>query len=388
MSDVTDHLKLPLLAASQAQKHVTHNEALVALDRLIFLTVQARDQPTPPALPEEGEMWIAGPAASESWAGKDNQVAVHNGSYWEFHEPRTGWLAFVTATAGFCFFDGSEWQDLGGGNGLAELRAQTVAINGPALGGGSLTVHGAETRFRADPDLSDDVRLIVDKETTAATASLIFQTGTEGHAEIGLAGNDDLSLKVSADGTGWLEALRLDGVSGHASFGAGAEIAGNLAVNGTVAISGALPNIVLTDTDSTGGAHTTTVSLRDSAGQEKAWFGLGSGSSSAFTFLSHYPDGFSFYAYGGNYPIEFLQNGASRLRVHDNGFVGVNMAAPTAHLHIGGVMRLGSYSASALPSASAFGAGSVVYVADAAGVSALAFSDGSNWRRSDSGSVL
>lgn len=388
MSDVTDHLKLPLLLASQAQKHVTHNEALIALDRLTFLAVQARDQPSPPDLPEEGEMWILGPAALEDWSGKDSQVAVHNGSYWEFHEPRAGWLAFVMAEAGFCFFDGSEWQGLGGGNGLGDLRADTVAVNGPAVGDSRLTVHGPNSRFAADPVMSGDVRLIVDKETTAATASVVFQTGMEGRAEIGLTGNDDLSFKVSADGASWLEALRLDRVSGHAKFGAGAGVSGNLAVNGAVTVSAALPNIVLTDTDGTGNAHTTTVSLRDGAGHEKAWFGLGSGSNSAFTFLSHYSDGFSFNAYGGDYPIEFLQNGTSRLRVHDNGYVGVNMAAPTAHLHVGWVMRLGSYSAAALPSAAVFGAGSVIYVADAAGVPALAFSDGADWRRSDSGAVL
>jgi len=31
----TPHLALPLLAAAQAQKHVTHNEALAALDALV-----------------------------------------------------------------------------------------------------------------------------------------------------------------------------------------------------------------------------------------------------------------------------------------------------------------------------------------------------------------
>ena len=33
MSDTTTHLGLPYLLAAQAQKHVTHNEALRLLDR-------------------------------------------------------------------------------------------------------------------------------------------------------------------------------------------------------------------------------------------------------------------------------------------------------------------------------------------------------------------
>jgi hypothetical protein len=36
---VTPHLALPLMAAAQAQKHVTHNEALRLLDGLVQGTV-------------------------------------------------------------------------------------------------------------------------------------------------------------------------------------------------------------------------------------------------------------------------------------------------------------------------------------------------------------
>ena len=38
----TKRLGLPLMDAAQAQKHVTHNEALVRLDALTHLTVSAR----------------------------------------------------------------------------------------------------------------------------------------------------------------------------------------------------------------------------------------------------------------------------------------------------------------------------------------------------------
>ncbi len=39
MTDVTPCLGLPLLAAAQSQKHVTHNEALTTLDALAQLAV-------------------------------------------------------------------------------------------------------------------------------------------------------------------------------------------------------------------------------------------------------------------------------------------------------------------------------------------------------------
>lgn len=41
--DETPNLKLPFLLASQAQKHVTHNEAIRALDCLVQTSVLDRD---------------------------------------------------------------------------------------------------------------------------------------------------------------------------------------------------------------------------------------------------------------------------------------------------------------------------------------------------------
>ncbi|MFC5421815.1 DUF2793 domain-containing protein [Bosea eneae] len=52
MSD-TPRLGLPLLAAGQAQKHVTHNDALMRLDALVHLVVSSRTQTVPPASPGE-----------------------------------------------------------------------------------------------------------------------------------------------------------------------------------------------------------------------------------------------------------------------------------------------------------------------------------------------
>ena len=51
MPDQTPRLSLPLLLESQAQKHVTHNEALRRLDVLAQLAVLAFDAATPPTLP-------------------------------------------------------------------------------------------------------------------------------------------------------------------------------------------------------------------------------------------------------------------------------------------------------------------------------------------------
>jgi hypothetical protein len=55
MSDATIHLLLPYILAAQAQKHVTHNEALRILDGLVQLSVLDRDLTAPPAGPADGD---------------------------------------------------------------------------------------------------------------------------------------------------------------------------------------------------------------------------------------------------------------------------------------------------------------------------------------------
>ena len=93
----TPHLALPLLAAAQAQKHVTHNEALAALDALVQLAVKERDRTAPPASPAEGDRYLVGADATGAFAGQDGQIALFDLGAWRFFTPRAGWRAYVEA---------------------------------------------------------------------------------------------------------------------------------------------------------------------------------------------------------------------------------------------------------------------------------------------------
>ena len=65
--------------------------------------------------------------------------------------------------------------------------------------------------------------------------------------------------------------------------------------------------------------------------------------------------------------------------VSNNGFVG----------DVTGATKLPTYTVANAPSASAAGAGTIVYVSNgAAGSPILAFSDGTNWKRSDTGATI
>ncbi len=76
MSDATTHLLLPYILAAQAQKHVTHNEALRLLDGLVQLSVLDRDLTAPPGSPADGDRYIVCSGATGDWAGWDLNVAL------------------------------------------------------------------------------------------------------------------------------------------------------------------------------------------------------------------------------------------------------------------------------------------------------------------------
>ncbi len=84
----TPRLSLPLLAAGQAQKHVTHNDALTRLDALVHLTVDSRSQTVPPAVPTELSACIIPPGATGVFSGRTDQIALFEDGGWIFLTPR------------------------------------------------------------------------------------------------------------------------------------------------------------------------------------------------------------------------------------------------------------------------------------------------------------
>lgn len=61
-------------------------------------------------------------------------------------------------------------------------------------------------------------QLKINKAAEADTASLLFQTGFLGRAEMGTAGDDNWSIKVSADGATWIDGMVIDAASGMATL--------------------------------------------------------------------------------------------------------------------------------------------------------------------------
>lgn len=199
--DTTPRLELPYIAAQQAQKHVTFNTALQALDLLVQPSVKSRTLTTPPGGPAEGDSYIVGTGATGGWAGKDADFATWIDGHWVFRSPANGWLSYVEATAEIAIHQSGSWAVMvsNGGSTVA-----TFGINAAA----DLTnrlVSAADATLLTHDGTSH--RAKINKAATADTASLLFQSNFTTHAEFGLTGDNNWHVKVSPNGSSWVEAL-------------------------------------------------------------------------------------------------------------------------------------------------------------------------------------
>lgn len=242
MSELSSRLALPFLQPAQAQKHVTHNEALERLDLLVQLVVQGFGALTPPDLPQAGQIWALGAVPSGAWVGQGGTLAAWIGGAWVFVAPQPGWRASLAGAASpeLRVFTDAGWQipvpdalDNLSGLGVNTTHDATnrLAVAAPAT---LLSHEGASHQLK------------INKAETSDTASLLFQTDWSGRAEMGTAGTDDFVIKVSADGSSWHDGLVMDRATGKAALPNGATIAGTEAyrrgnILGTVSQSAGVP---------------------------------------------------------------------------------------------------------------------------------------------------
>ncbi len=244
MADTT-RLGLPLLAAAQAQKHVTHNEALLLLDSLVHLAVSARGVAAPPGSPVEGDRVIVGGAPTGAFAGEAGKIAAFDDGAWRFLQPRAGWIAHVAAE-GVLLHDGTAWRPLESAlRRLADLDGLGVGTAPDATNRLAVRSDAVLLSARDVGEGGGSLRLVLNRTAPAGAASQLFQTGWSARAETGLTGDDRWRLRVTPDGTRWRDAVVADPQTGAVAFpggvsdwGAGAMPAlRNLVINGDFAIA-------------------------------------------------------------------------------------------------------------------------------------------------------
>lgn len=228
----TPNLGLPYIAQGQAQKEVTHNDALNLLDAVVQLAVLDRDLAAPPGSPSQGARYLVAASPTGAWAGHANHIAVYLDGVWIFFVPSNGWLAWVVDEGKLLGWNGTAWVDA--------LATVSAIQNLPLLG--ILTAADTTNRLAVKANgvlLSHDdvtpgtgnLRVTLNKSAAAKDASFTFQDTFSTRALFGLLGDDNFTIKVSADGSTFTTSIVIDKSNGHIGINCSPDSNNWLAIN-------------------------------------------------------------------------------------------------------------------------------------------------------------
>jgi|CXWL01.1.fsa_nt_gi hypothetical protein len=162
MTEQTPRLGFPLLASGQAQKEVTHNEALILADALVQPVVLAVAPPAIPDTPLPGQCWVVGNGAGGAWSGHDNAIACWSEGGWRFVASREGMSAWSLSDALPARREAGGWV-------LGQIGATSVRIGGNQ-------VVGARQPAIANPAGG----AIIDAEVRVALAAILAALAAHG----------------------------------------------------------------------------------------------------------------------------------------------------------------------------------------------------------------
>lgn len=206
----TARLKIPYVLPSQAQKHVTVNEAFAAFDGVVQLSALSATTATPPASPTDGDTYVVATGGTGDWAGQDGNIAIYDKTLWAFTPPADGWLCYVTDEDQLYRYLAG-WAAIPGTDTLAQL-----GINGAADSTNRLLVQSQGIVFN---HVGSHQRTTVNKQAPADDAAFSFQTDFSPRALFGLLGSDDFTVKTSADGNTFTTGFSVEAATGNVSLG-------------------------------------------------------------------------------------------------------------------------------------------------------------------------
>ncbi len=227
LMEQSPRLSLTYVMPAQAQKHVTVNETFRRLDALTQLAVLSRTINDEPAEPAEGDAYILPEDANGAdWQHfTPNNVAVFQDGAWTEISSVAGLRAWIIDEGGLAAHNGTAWTNVmsnGATNiGASPQTTSTFGVNTTADDTNRFAVKSDAVLFSHDDVTpgSDDCRIHINKANIQNTGSVLFQTGFSARAEFGLIGTDQLTMKVSADGARWTDALIIDTDNGNIGLG-------------------------------------------------------------------------------------------------------------------------------------------------------------------------
>ncbi len=235
----TPHLGMPLIAASQSQKHVTHNQAIAILDSIVMLSVTDSTHAAPPGSPAEGDRYKVASGATGAWATWDLNIALYTNGQWVKLTPKKGWICFDEATGALTVWTGSAWTDFGTAGGYLTLTGAgngtltKLGINKAADNTNRLALKSNAALFSHDDVTpgTGGMRIVLNKSAAAKDAAFNFQDAFSTRALFGLLGDDNSTIKVSADGSTFKTSVVIDKSNGHIGINCSPDANNWLAIN-------------------------------------------------------------------------------------------------------------------------------------------------------------
>lgn len=96
------NFKLPLVRPLQANKEATVNEAISAIDSLLFRGIVCVAQLLPDS-PAEGDLVLLEMVEEEKLK---LELALYTNNIWHKFEPKSGWVIYCVSMRNFLYFDG------------------------------------------------------------------------------------------------------------------------------------------------------------------------------------------------------------------------------------------------------------------------------------------
>ena len=174
----TPRLGLPVIEAAQAQKHVTHNEALALLDTFTQLAVESRTLAVPPGSPAEGSCYIPASGASGAWSGWGGQIAVFSGGGWIRLLPVSGLKAWIKTERLTVTYEDGIWRD-----------------------GIALTAHGGRLTLRAKEEELTLAGAFVETADPAFIADRAIVLGVASRTTLAIAGASSYGVGIAGNAT-------------------------------------------------------------------------------------------------------------------------------------------------------------------------------------------
>lgn len=212
MPNTTNRVKLPYILQSQSQKEVTHNSGLDLIDALLQAAMVSVGVNTPPGSPIAGDCYVVGAAPTGVWAGQAKAVAFYT-TGWNFIAPWEGLTVWANDTNALYTYDGAAW---GLTYNLSSFQnLSMLGVNTSADATNKLAVASVAILFT---HVGGDMQVKINKNAAGDKASFLFQTGFSGRAEFGLLGDDNFTLKVSADGSTFFDSLKMLAANGRVAL--------------------------------------------------------------------------------------------------------------------------------------------------------------------------